>query len=436
MYTFKGFAVITSLASNSAGVIAPIGELSPISLTFSKDIVQLLSDAADTKSVSVYGFSSKSNQTPIATPLVISKICTDVTQWVHTRQSSLPSTDTKDDFYNSITAEFSERIVSLTCGDMITATNGKSYPSYIKFKTSDYAADDNLCTIWFSNSTFEIEYDEYSITVVPPIENIDVFFSTYSTAVAQINAMDFAKKLEFIQRIRSSNPETIVTSNDFVFYNATNSAAYVNTNWTYLIYGPKGNDPDAIKQATIAYLQANSTRELGSWKTIFPDIFKSTEFIIIPKWNNYSIDEMTLQAGIYSPIINLKNEIAYAKAHIVTDYSSSHIENNLFAMSHPYKSLTLLVIGGPDNGPAKQAINQVFKDIIAVSSTSNDFSRMSSNTMQFLNYLAQMLVIAEQMTPATSIPNIYKTTVRDGISYLVLNYGGINYFVASKKTTP
>jgi hypothetical protein len=322
------------------------------------------------------------------------------------------------------------------CGDLVTATNGKSYPTYIKFKSSEYVAFDNQNTLWFSNTAFETEYPEYTITVVPPLAALDTFFSAYSSVVNQLNALSYTKRLEMIQKARADHPETVITSEDFLFYNPNNAAAYISTPWTFLINGPRGNDPDAIKQALITYLQANSTRELGAWKGIFPDIFKSTEFLIIPKWNQYSIKEMTMQQGIYSPIITLSSEIAYAKSVIKTDYTPEWINSSLMVMSHPYKSLMLLVIGGPDNKTTKRTISDIFPDLISVSSTSNDFSRMTTYTMEFLDKLAEMMVIAESMTNSTSIPNTYKTSVRDGVTYLTLNYDGVNFYVASKKTTP
>ena len=62
---------------------------------------------------------------------------------------------------------------------------------------------------------------------------------------------------------------------------------------------------DAIKD----HILDNSTHDVDDWVEVFPDIFGMTEYIITPMWNRYSIPNMTLQTGLYSPMVNFNQDI-------------------------------------------------------------------------------------------------------------------------------
>lgn len=433
MYQFKGFVEIKQLVNNSVGVVAPIGELSAIGKTYAKDVKVYSVTAGETQ---VNGFSSKSSTSGIiAAPSVITTRAVEIAEWVAVRQRGLGAVESTADFKTAYTAQFGSVCSNLDVGAMVTATNGKVYPAWVTWTNNEYVADSNLNKLWFSDAAFRQQYDEYEVVVVPPLPNLDSLFGTFSDVVQVIVNRTWTQSLDLINTFRNNYPETILTAGTFALVNPLNTNQYQNTNWSYLIYGPRGNDQDVLKQATIDYIYANSTRPLTQWKNILPDIFKSTEFILVPNWSQYAIQELALVSGIYSPIVNIKRQVAQLKT-VIPGYSAAHIETNCSVMPHPYKSMLIGVIGNIDNRGGKYSLLDMFPDIINVSSTSADYGRMSQLTQGFLNHLATMLPLAEKMTSDTEIPSEYRKATRDGVLYLSVTYNNAVFMVATKATTP
>jgi hypothetical protein len=432
MYQLKGFIGIETMVNNATDAIAPIGELSTHSMTFAKDKGIYTSD--NNRLLTLFTFSSKSSDTSssITCPQSIVDMGLLISDWVYTNQISNTANITRDSFLNSYINQFNHLCDTLGCGEMIQSTGGFWFPEWITWKNRNYVVEDNVNKIWFSDASFRAQYDEYEIIVVPPVTNIDVFFKQASFVLEEINKRDFSGTLEAIRIARNNLPETILEAESYDWVSPINNNVKYATTWSLIIYGPAGNDLDIIVSAISDYILQHSVHSLNEWKIIFPDIFKHTEFIIIPKWNNYAIENLTLQAGIYSPIVNMKNEIANLKLAL-PDYAPAHIENHAMVMPNPYKSIALTIIGNFENRNNLFEITQVFPDIINVSTTSNDFNRMSSKTQGFLNLLSNMIPMAETMTKNTSIPVGMRKTLRNGVTYLTATYSKIQYMIVCKK---
>jgi hypothetical protein len=199
-----------------------------------------------------------------------------------------------------------------------------------------------------------------------------------------------------------------------------------------LIYGAAGDNIDAIKDALVAYILANSTQTREQWTVILPDIFKRTEFVLIPRWDLYAIPNLTVQAGIHSPVSTLGEALAKAVAVIGSGYPSAHINSHAQLLGHPYKSLHMLAVGGPENRDNKWKITDVFADYIAVASTSLDFNRMSNATKGWALMLADLLLAAEVAEEFSSVPIGMSKTIRNGILYVVKSYQNIHFLMATK----
>ena len=429
MYSFKAFANVRTLVSNTLGVIAPIGELSPNSSTFARDTKIFSGSNPD---VFLTGFSSKSNLNgQIAPPSTILDKSIEISEWVVTRQKNSVTGESKADFLIALIAFFGTTCDRMTCGEMITGVNGKNYPSFISWYSREYQSEDNQNTIWFADAAFARQYDEYEIVVVPPIDQLDLFYGSYLDVLKVLASSGYSQQISKIQAARSTYPETILTTDTYTYYSYTDSGKTIDTNWTYLIYGPKGNDADLIRQALIGFILKNTAKTIDYWKKIFPDIFKITEFMIIPQWEKYSVDEMTVTEGVHSPVLNYTRVIEKIKT-LLMDYRPVYIDRALCGMTHPYKSLALSMVGNEDNRGGKQYITDVYPDLMMVSTSSNDFKRMSLTTRQFLTLLAEMLLVAEKLTSESDIDLKFKKTVRNDILYLSVNYNNIAFHVASK----
>lgn len=435
MYELKGFSSIETLVSNVTGVVAPIGELSTYSSTFSKEKKIYPSNLNGHITIKTFRTNS-SLSGEIIPPTVIIDLTHTILDWIYTRQIASSVVETKQQFLTALSNNFTSQCDGITCGDLINAINGKQFPEWISWKTRGYSAEDNVSTIWLSDQSFRQKYDNYEITVVPPIANLNTFFTSAQTVSAAVNGVSHVDRFNAIQTARDKNPETVLVGVSYNWVDPINNANLINTNWSILIYGPNGNDSDVIRSAIAEYILSSDTNYTeAQWRVVFPDIFRRTEFLFFPRWHNYAIENMVLQAGIYSPVTYNRKEIDYLK-NILSDFPGSFVETHASVMPHPYKSIALDLIGGYDNRENLFDITQIYPDIINVSTTSMDYNRMTAQTQGMLSRLSQMLLVAESLTGNSDIPIGYRKTVRYGVTFVTTRYMNIEFMVASKTTTP
>lgn len=434
MYQLKGFAAIDTLVSNVEGVIAPIGELSTYSATFTKE--RLIYPSVTNPNITTNIFSSISSLTGnVVPPEVIMTLADIMLGWIYERQLASTVVETRQQFQDALASNFVTECVGVVCGDLIYAANGKQFPEWISWKTREYADEDNITTIWLSDQSFRQKYDNYELVIVPPIPNIDTFFNGAGAVLASVSSVTHVDRFNMIQSARGDHPETVLVGVSYNWIDPLNPANQINTNWSVLIYGPNGNDNDIIRESIAEYILTNSAHTESEWKTIFPDIFKRTEFLFFPRWHNYAIPNLVLQSGIYSPVTYSTKEITYLKS-ILSDYTALFVEQHAGVMPHPYKCLALDVIGGFENRENLFDITQIYPDILNVSTTSVDYNRMSADTQGLLSRLTEMILIAESLTYYSDIPVGYRKVERYGVMFVSTRYMNIELLVSSKLTTP
>lgn len=434
MYKLKAFAAIDSLVSNVANIVAPIGELSTYACTFTRD-KKIYASGLDS-SITIHAFKSVNTDSgDMAPPNTILTLSHDIVHWIYTRQMASNVTESRDSFLSALNQAFSSRTGSINCGDLIAAINNKQFPQWIIFNSTEYTTHTNEVTIWFSDESFRQKYDEYELSIIAPVTNIAVFQSTASNVTAALNAVGYTSRIDRITQVRQQQPETVLVGVTYQWVDPNNTNNRINTDWTVLIYGPYGNDADVIREAIAQYLLDNSTSTESQWRSVFPDIFTRTEFLFFPRWHNYAIENMTLQAGLYSPVLYFGKETTYLQ-DILVDYSDAFITNHISGMVVPYKSLATLIIGGENNRSGAFDITTLHPDILNVSNTSVDFNRMSQSTKELLTKIYDMILIAENLTQYSDIPIGYRKVTRYNILFVSTRYLNVEYLVASKLTTP
>lgn len=430
MYKFKGFASIRQLVSNTDRTVAAVGELSAICATYAKDVKIY---GGVTPGVQIHGFSSKLAGEDVIAPDLAVVSSVSLVEWVVRRQSALVQTDTTNDFRLAIASEFTG-FSSFEVGELVRASDDKLYPSYVTWKINDLT-DDNLITVYFSNAAFETLYDDYTIDIIPPLPTLDAFFDVYERAAGTIQAITYMDTLQRIQDRRARYPETVLTGERYDFYNSNDATVKTSTNWTFLVYGPRGNDPDALKQALVSYIAQNSNRQESQWRVIFPDIFRTTEFVITPLWANMSVHEMTINQGVYSPIVRLKEDAVTVKNLLgLSAQEDTHFSNYACVFPRPYRSISCVCVGSTENRPTQMHISDIYPDLINVASTSLDFGRMSQATQNFAVLLDDMIYRAEQYTDRTTLPSVYRISTRNGKKFITVTEGGIKYLVMVRQS--
>ena len=443
MYKLKGFMAIESLVLNDEGAISPIGELSTYALTFAKDKGMYTSVSAPL--LTLYSFHSALD-TPDApampVPLLISEHAFNMVDWLYHKQMAPGAPILRQALLGDLIQQYLSSTTGLNCGELIEVTTGVWLPEWVSWKLVDVdgssPAHDNEVIIWLSNDAFIAQYDNSSITVVPPLRLLDVFFGEKSAIVAALAARPLSQTMLDVQAAKEGFPETVVAAESFDWVDPANPATRISTNWTFLIYGAAGDNEDSIREAIRAYIAANSTHTEAEWKAIFPDIYKNTEFLIFPRWHNYAVADRVLQEGTYSPVVNMRQELIWLKQRLTeaNGYSAAFVENHTTALPCNYKSLALLITPGPDNRNAIFDILRVYPDIINVPTSDTLFELMAYATKEWLLGLNRLLVVAEKATAYSSLPSGMHRLVRHGVMYITGRFNTISYLVATKGTTP
>lgn len=436
MYRLKGFITHAALVDNTVGVTAALGELSTESLTYARDKGQYVLAAATNLTLTTFLTQKDGVNVPatdaVSTGVSVSDHVLTVANWVY-QQTILNGQPTGQTMVGATLLEellvaFAGVASNFECGNIITSGQFMM-PEWLSWSISSLS--DATVKIWFSDDSFQRQYDEYELVVIPPTTALDNFFARGSDVAAMLNSLTISMTMNAVQTAKAGYPETVMRADQYNYYDPQNANNIVPSDWVVLIYGIAGNNDDVVKQALVDYILANSTHPQSDWMGILPDIFKRTEFILIPQWGNYAIPNRTVQAGIYSPISNLTSALTLI-GQTVPGYPSAHINSHATVMGHPYKSLNVFAIGGPDNRNNMFELTAVFPDYLDIASTSIDFNRISANTQSWMLLIAQMITIAETMDAYSDIPVSMTRTTRDGILYLVLNFQSIHYMVAAK----
>lgn len=425
MHILKGFATHSRFTDNTVLTVNEIGELSTYSTTFAKD--KGFYTRSVSNPVTVVSFLNKQDGVEVTLAPNIRDHVLSVVEEVYQNTVVKAGVIYADELLATLLTKFQAEASTFRCGPIVN--DGTFYiPSWVSWKPNFAESD---IKIWFSDEAFKAEYDEFIIKVIPPIPNLNDFFKKASVVKELVEARDNATLMDSVQDAKNGFPETRIRSDLYDYVNPLDANIKIKTTWTVLIYGDAGNNIDSIKDSLMDYILSNSTYPREEWVKIFPDIFKRTEFIILPQWNKYAIEPRSVEAGIYSAFISNTDSLN-ALALAASAYPRAHINQYALSLTHQYKSLALSVVGSNENRDNLFALNQVFPDYINVSSTSLDFNRMSKDTRDFSELLLELIMVAEDMTEYSVIPRIMTKVKRNNKLYIVMSFKNIHYLVYAK----
>ena len=427
MRVLKGFVTIQALLSNVPGTISAIGELSTWSATYTKERGEYTNPDIDGyRLISARSQDDTLGEVEVDQSLVNQTI--EVVKAAFAYAVSHLRPYVSEDYKDTLLADFNGRVTNINFGPYVD--NGTlALPEWLSWESLEHP--DNFVKVWLSDAAFADQYDEYQMTVVPPLDNLDDFFLPPGTVKTLIEARSMTRMMELVQEAKENNPETYIRTYSFNYVSSVIGSTSIPTYWNVLIYGVAGDNVDAIKDALIDYVLANSTHTRTEWEAILPDLFKRTEFIVLPRWDLYSIPNMAIQAGLYSSMTDPVEAIEFAQRE-ASFYTASHVQQNLTVIPYPYKAITVYIVNGITNVAGKEKITELFGDYIPVPSTSLDFNRMQDTTRQWSMLISEMLIVAEKMTAFTSVPKTMRKIQRSGKLYLAAMFDNVNYLMSAK----
>lgn len=432
MYIMKAFGLIAPLIDNTRAVVAPVGELSPHAMTYAREKEYLSSAAAPGHTLVV--FSNKLDGADVQMDPVLADRLLAVNKWIYETALSGQFDSTTESFRVRFIQRWGGDYSLWAQGSMVESLANVWVPGYVDFR--EEADDTKRYRVWFATEQFEQQYDEYQIEVVPPLDDLDVFFMGRVAVLNALKEVTYDQSIEKIQAIKEGYPESFVRGDMYEWYDPLapqDITKRIPTYWTVVIYGIAGVNVDATKEAIRDYILENSTHTKDEWAERFPEIFTSTEFIFVPQWDTYAIPNRALEAGMYSSTANLTKIMQDLKTFVRGEfYTDEFIESvgEVFGAAH--RAITVGVSGGPKNRDGIVSLSMRYPDYINVDTTSVDFQRMAPSTRKFVLTLGEMLATAESMTPDSTLPVKFTRLVRDGVLYLSHTLDRFQLLVLSK----
>jgi hypothetical protein len=427
VYTLKGFVAISGLINNNPGVNSKIGEPSLWSLTYTKERGSYEStETPGYKLVSLSSMNSVTGKVPVNKPIADHALA--VTAWTYNYLLGMTQPINKTAFIDALKAHFFQKVKEVTSGNFIAEGNARM-PEWLSWKSTDNA--DASIKVWYADESFKTQFDEFEIVVVPPLPNLDDFFSSPTFVQNKLAARTPKLVTDAIQEAKSGDPETFIRTETFDYVSPVDTSFKLPTNWSFLIYGQRGDNLVDIKDSINKYILKNSTHTVEEWSAVFPDIFGNSEFYLLPRWDKMAIEDLTTQPGIFSPFSVLKETNTFAKQQL-THIPTTSLDNSLTTFTHPYKSITVACVAGADNRVGAGKITEIFPDYINVGTLSQDFNRMSTATRNWSNLLERMFIQAETATEFTVLPQDMRIVKRNNLFYIGAVLNNIQFIMAPR----
>lgn len=427
MYNLKAFLSITALANNTPDNVSPLGEISNVAMTYAIEKGYYSNPALP--NVELVSFTSTRDDTKVEVTAAYSQLLLEIGQWAFNLSIKGDLTDDEEAFRLLFMAEYQDSVRDVEIGKMVLAKTSW-LPSYIKY-TQDNSGEDNAVQVWFSDPAFQSQYPDYEIIVIPPVEPVDTFQQIEEKVKDALDKYNVPDLDMTVLDKTGGEPYTYRVSKEYLWHDRNDETTTLPTVWTVAIYGRAGNNPTIIKNALADYILKNSAYDKPDWVPVFPDIFTSTEFAIIPMWHKKSVPDETVRGALYSPIVPYDESLAIATKYI--DYSTpDFVRENLEISVVHYKSLAFVTSGGNENRDNKYKLSEIFPDYALLVPTGGDFDRMKPFTANWVKLLLRAVIVAEEMDDYTILDPEYSRIEKDGRIYIGFAYDDILYLILTR----
>lgn len=275
---------------------------------------------------------------------------------------------------------------------------------------------------WLSNEEFKTDYPITNIvSIVPPCDP------------AKLISVDYANTVESLvesSAYMNTLLNTAVANNDHTGYVSYN-AKYVNDSYgTYynmpfgILY--KGAEPSglSLKITVRDYLESLGIGTVDIWKSLFPDLYTTSQYFIVPLWDNISI---LPTRTIYPSVIDYPSILTTAKSTL-NSLTEAHVENNIELLTCAVSEVVMIAVPHPDNDNTNTILEE-HPTYQAIDSQDITFDYQETHTKEFNNKLSNCLVVLD----GGSNEGVFTETTIDGILWLSFITNFMEYHVLSKE---
>lgn len=438
MKIIQGFVTIPALADNRVGAIAKFGEFSAHSMTFSRDL-RNLSDTSQYPHIEVLTVKAVNESSQnIDIPALVASRMLSVSNFIHDQyvKSTIPLNSSKAVLEQAITTEM-PYATSVKIGEIMNTTQtGKRLIDNIRFDIN-HESEQYRITLWFSDERFRSQYRYYEIEVIPPVDDINRFIDSLPNVAVDLSKV---KVQSITNRINTQNRKdkfTELVTYPLTWHEPTDNTGKVvlNTEWTLIIYGNAGADTEAIKGAIREYLLAHSN--YADWPKIFPTLFSTNEFVVVPFWDAIATPKVVYDDGLYNSmittgLINLATYKYIPSSYRLGEGSNEFIAINTTVGSVFYRSMMFMALGNPSNKGGIYTFQHLFPDYMAVPTDSPDFARMTTNTQSFVLKLNECFNKARGYSPNEIFPSGFTLAVKGAREYIGFDFGEFTFYVMTR----
>ena len=427
MKQVQGFVTKAQHINNQAGQVAEFFELSPIGLTYSRNRGEYQHTNYPNFTLHTFVGRDTTTQEPyLLTSMDTAAVFVLVNSMV-TYLQGLPVPKSYAYFTQYMLANYHESIKAFEYGQMHEGSD-MVLPEWISFTT----LWDVEFKLWLVNDAFVNQFAYYEIVVCPPIPDVDAFFLNYAETATRLNAITPAALMEAIQEKKGQLPETVTRIINFPYYNRNNLNQFTESHWGVLIYGAAGDNVDAIKAAITEYLVEESTHPQTDWTVLLPGIFKRTEFLFFPRWDQIAVPNLSALSALYKSVLEPMEVLDYVQRNHPDNLSATEVANRTALMPFDYKALMVAVVTGETNDADKRKLENFFKDYLPLSTSELDFNRMQIQTREWVVRMVALLSLAETATEYSTIPQPFRRTQRGNQLFLSFQQDNVNYLVSAR----
>ena len=210
-----------------------------------------------------------------------------------------------------------------------------------------------------------------------------------------------------------------------------------------LIYGRAGMNPSRIKQALREYILANSNNGVIEWVKVFPEIFTTTKFTIVPGWSIRGIPNQEDIAAQYSPLLPYDFQVKAITTFgawetlTVAQKNNNKVpmpETDVCHLPSVYKSLGAIAIAGPENDVRKATLHDIIPDYALIGTLNPDISRMSKTTSEWVDLYFRAMIAAEEYHPYNTSLDIVKLVddTNPDIYFWVFEFDNVEFRVLAR----
>lgn len=428
MITVKAFVTKASYYNNHANQTSKYFELTTQSRTYARDVQETTLPVTDADLVIFRATNGINTDLKILNEGPSAALLKDIDLAVKAVLDVASNTKaTKAQFVASVYNTL-PTLSKVDAGEVGTnATEFYACPAWIRI-VKDTVYDVKL---WLSDIAFQYQYSEYETYACLPFTEINVLLGGYTAAKAAIDAMIIDDLSKDIDAKRKSKPETLLTLTNFSLHHpdAPVGSEPLHLPWAVLSYGEAGANADAVKLALRDAIlnNSNGAHSLAEWTEALPDIFKFTEFAIVPRWDHVSIHGYSGTADIYNSDVTVSKMFKEVEGRM--PYDAVHVASTLTVLPFQYASLMLYICPGLGNDDRATTLSELYPDYFFTGITSEDANRMSSYTVEWVRSLSAALQAAEDCGPDSDVPHGMHKVYRAGKVFVSFTYDRINYLV-------